>query len=108
MIKFDKIVMVKKMSENIVFENLDELFNRVKPALYSKCKELKREGYNLVSEKDIWNYLVEATWKKRNDLQLVDLVSDILFASNYDINEFVAENLKKIKKGIDKKDESIL
>ena len=96
------------MISNIEFKNLDELYNRVLPALYKKVKELKRNGYNLVNEKDIWNYLVENSWKKRNDLELNDLVNEILYLDNYEINNFVVEKLKRIKSNIDKKDENVL
>jgi len=96
------------MISNIEFKNLDELYNRVLPALYTKVKELKRNGYNLVNEKDIWNYLVENSWKKRNDLELNDLVNEILYLDNYEINNYVVEKLKRIKSNIDKKDENVL
>jgi len=96
------------MISNIEFKNLDELYNRVLPALYTKVKELKRNGYNLVNEKDIWNYLVENSWKKRNDLELNDLVNEILYLDNYEINNYVVEKLKRIKSNIDKKDENNL
>lgn len=63
--------------ETIEFRNLEELYNRVKPALYSKLMELYRLGYKIVNEKDIWNYLVNE-WKNDKDLTLAKMVNDIL------------------------------
>ncbi len=83
---------------NEEFKSLDDLYNRIKPALYSKLKEVRRLGFNMVSENDIWNYLVINNWKKRTNLELFDMISDILYADNYEINDFVMNNLKKHKK----------
>ena len=40
------ILMARKY--NIEFRNVEELYNRIKPALYSKVKELNRLGINYV------------------------------------------------------------
>ncbi len=89
------------MKETIEFKNIDELYKRVKPALFSKCKEIRNAGYNLVNEKDIWNYLVTTSWKKRNDLELSDLVTDILYVDNYALNEYVMSRMKEMKNKVD-------
>ena len=47
------------MNDTVEFKSLRELYERVTPALYSKAKELKNLGFKCVTEKDIWNYLVE-------------------------------------------------
>ncbi len=96
------------MKESIEFKSIDELYNRVKPALYSKSKEIKNAGYKFVTEKDIWNYLVNNSWKKKNDLELNDLVTDILYVDNYAVYEYVVEKMKKMKNNLDNKDESVL
>ena len=83
---------------NEEFKSLDDLDNRVKPALYSKLIEIKRLGFNMVSEHDIWNYLVMNNWKKRTNLELHDIISDILYADNYAINEYVMSYLRRHKK----------
>ena len=85
------------MKETIEFKSLEELYNRVLPALYSKVKEIRRLGYKYVTEKDVWNYLATTEWKKRNDLQLHDLISDILYANNVDINNYALEKMGKLK-----------
>ncbi len=83
---------------NEEFKSLKELYNRVKPALYSKLKEIHNLGFTMISEKDIWNYLVINNWKNRINLELHEIISDILYADNYRIYEYVMEELKKNKK----------
>ena len=85
------------MEEKIEFKSLKELYERVKPALYSKQKEVRRLGLKYVTEKDIWNYLVENVWKSKENLELHELISDILYANNYDLNEYAMRNIKTYK-----------
>ena len=92
------------MDDKIEFRNLKELYDRVKPALYSKYKEMKRLGLSYVTEKDIWNYLAEKKWKDKTNLELHELISDILHTDNYEINDYVLEKLNKIKN----KDSSVI
>lgn len=87
--------------EKIEFKTVEELYKRVSPALYSKLKELKRLGYTLVTEKDIWNYLVDNEWKNRTNLELYDLISDIINADNYKINDYVVSKLSRMKNRLD-------
>ena len=47
---------------DITFSSLEELYNRIKPALRTKKEEMKRNGYIYVKEADIWNYLKEKKW----------------------------------------------
>lgn len=86
-------------------KNLNELYNRIRPALYSKVQELYKLGYKIVNEKDIWDYLLNKEWKKRNDIDLTDIVNDILYLNNYEIYEHV---LNKIKGNKMHKEEEIL
>ncbi len=90
--------------EKIEFKTVEELYKRVSPALYSKLKEIKRLGYTLVTEKDIWNYLVDNEWKNRTNLELYDLISDIMNADNYKINDYVVSKLSRMKNRLDNKD----
>lgn len=85
------------MEDKIEFKSLKELYERVKPALYSKLKELRRLKMNMVSETDIWNYLVENVWKTKENLELHELINDILYADNYDLNEYALSKLKSYK-----------
>lgn len=82
---------------NEEFKSLKELYNRVRPALYSKLKEIKRLGLGIVEEKDIWNYLVDNSWKKKTNLELHEIISDILYVDNYRIYEYAVNELNKYK-----------
>ena len=82
---------------NEEFKSLEELYNRVKPALYSKLKELRRLGFSMINEVDIWNYLVEHNWTNRVNLELHDIISEILNANNLDINDYVMKKINKYK-----------
>lgn len=62
--------------EEIKFNSLNELFNRLYPAFNTKVKELKSDGVN-VSEVELWNYLKNNNWQNSGSLTLYDMVSDI-------------------------------
>ena len=64
------------------FNSLQELYNRLKPALRTKQTEMRRNGYEYIKIEDIWNFFQELKWKKANDLNLCDMVSDILNTNN--------------------------
>lgn len=96
------------MDNPIEFKSAKELYDRVLPALYSKVKELRNLGFKYVTEKDVWNYLVNSTWKTKRNLQLHDLISDILYADNYKVNDYVMEKMKKLKAKDDNVDEEML
>ncbi len=85
------------MEEKIEFKSLKELYERVKPALYSKLKEVRRLGLKYVNETDIWNYLVENVWKSKQNLELHELINDILYANNYDLNEYAMRKVNVYK-----------
>lgn len=83
------------MKEEIEFRSKEELFKRIRPALYSKVKEARRLGYKYVTEKDVWNYLVDNKWKKQEDFELHDMINDILYVDNYSLNEFTLKERSK-------------
>ena len=60
------------------FSSKEELYVRVKPALFAKVSELERIGYNSITSIDIWNYLIQKKWKNGVGLMLSDIVDDIL------------------------------
>lgn len=63
---------------NNEFNTKEELFNRVRPALKIKEKDLKKLGYSNITSLDVWNYLIESKWSKSKNLVLSDIVDDIL------------------------------
>ena len=86
------------MDYKLEFKSKEELYQRVLPALYSKLKEVRKFGFKFVTEKDIWNYLVENEWRKRINLDLHDLINDILYVDNYRLNDYVNQKLERMKR----------
>lgn len=81
---------------DLKFESLKELYDRVLPALRSKVKELKRININYIKEEDIWNILKENNWMMHQTLTLAEMVDDIL---NTDASFFVEKkNLEEEKR----------
>ena len=62
--------------EEVKFNNIKELYERVIPCLELKVKLLKKQNIN-VSKEDIWDYLSNK-WKNCNNLTLFDIVNDIM------------------------------
>lgn len=83
---------------DINFASIEELYKRVYPALKSKVKELKKANINYIKEEDIWNCLVELHWKKDKGLLLSDVVDDILNTENSVIDNYVKNEIKKMKR----------
>ncbi len=83
---------------DINFTSIEELYKRVYPALKSKVKELNKNGINYIKEEDIWNCLVELRWKKDKGLLLSDVVDDILNTENSVIDNYVKNEMKKMKR----------
>ena len=71
---------------DIAFNDINELYKRVFPALKSKVKELNKNKIDYIKEVDIWNYLVESRWKSTKGLVLADIVDDILNTDNKKMN----------------------
>lgn len=68
----------------IKFNNIQELYERVFPALKLRKKELKSQNIEM-GEIDIWNYF-STQWQNCSDLVLSKIVDDILNKEieNYD------------------------
>jgi len=75
--------------EDIRFKSLNELYNRLLPALRSKKKELNSKGYKYIHEEDIWNYLKQTAWKQNIQLTLDKMVDDILNTSNDEFDNYM-------------------
>ena len=80
---------------DIEFNDIKELYERLKPALKTKIVELKRNDLDYIKEDDIWNYLKETKWKKAKDLLLYQMVDDILNLDSALIDEYVKEKIRK-------------
>ena len=79
--------------DDIVFESLEELYKRVKPALSTKKEEMRRSGYTYIKEEDIWNYLKEVKWRSSRDLSLYDMTNDILNTDDEIIDSYLRKKL---------------
>ncbi len=78
----------------IEFNSLEELYERLLPALRSKVADLKRDGYNYLTVDDVWNYLKESKWKNSSNLALHEMVSDIFNSENAVIDDYFKDKLK--------------
>lgn len=74
---------------NYEFNSLEELYNRLKPALEAKRIQMKRNGFNYIRIEDIWNYLKEIKWKKARDLSLYEMVDDVLNIDDIVIDSYI-------------------
>ena len=61
---------------DLEFKNIDELKNRMMPALKIRVKELKKQKYS-GDEDVLWEYFVRI-WQEKKNLTLADLVDDVL------------------------------
>ena len=77
----------------VEFNSLQELYDRIKPALVTKQSDTKRDGYPYITIEDIWNFFKEVKWKKATDLELYDMVSDILNTDNGVIDNYLKQKL---------------
>ncbi len=96
------------MNEDIKFKTLEELYSRLKPALYSKIIELKRKGKDYIKEEDVWNYLMENLWNTRKNLSLSEMTSDILNLEDNLIISYVMNILKKTEREAQVEDDDLL
>lgn len=76
------------------FNSIEELYNRLQPALLTKKEQMRRNGYSYIKKQDIWNYLRDNNWKNSKDLSLYQMVSDILNTDDIYIDSYVKHELK--------------
>lgn len=79
--------------DDVTFASIEELYRRVKPALITRCDELKRIGMNYVAPEDIWNYLKDNVWNNSRNLRLFRMVDDILNVDNMLIDDYLKQKL---------------
>lgn len=85
--------------DDIKFNSLEELYNRLIPAMTTKVNELKRNGVNFITTKDIWDYLKKYKWSKSKDLTLSECVDDILNTNDLEYKKYIKEKMKDILGG---------
>ena len=85
---------------DLEFNSLEELYNRLRPALNVKMSELEANGYGYLKPEDIWNYLKEKKWRGSHDLMLSDMVSDILNSDNALIDDYFKEKINEKNRNV--------
>ena len=80
---------------DIEFDNIKDLYNRLKPALNAKVTELRRNDLDYIKVEHIWNYLKITKWTKATNLLLYQMVDDILNLDNDEIDSYVKEEIRK-------------
>jgi len=75
------------------FTTLEQLYNRLKPALVAKANEMHMQGYRYIKEEDVWNYLKEVKWSNSKNLLLFEMVRDILNVDSIIIEDYVKNKL---------------
>lgn len=79
--------------DDVAFSSIEELYKRVKPALTTKCNELKRNGMDYITVEDIWNYLKDNVWNSSRNLRLFRMVDDILNADNTKLDDYIKSKM---------------
>lgn len=90
------------MNNEIKFKNLEELYERILPALKSKAREIHKKGMNYIHEEDIWNYLKDYKWTTTRSLDLGDMVNDIFTVEEKEVDNYVKNELKNYRRNINK------
>ena len=94
--------------EDIKFTSLQQLYDRLKPALSTRVSELKRLKIPYVKEEDIWNYLKTYKWNNSANLTLIDMVNDVLEVDPYIIDEYIKNSFKRVKRDLIVDDNNLL
>ena len=95
------------MSE-VKFKTLNELYQRVLPALRSKRKELQKNRMDYIKEEDIWNCLKDTKWMQCKTLTLYDMVDDILNTENAKFDIYIKTKLGSMPRTPNGSGDSIL
>ncbi len=85
---------------NTEFTTLEQLYERLKPALRTKMREMRSLGYAYVREEDIWNYLKEVKWTNSKNLLLFEMVRDVLNVDNGSVDSYVRQKLNSRERRI--------
>ncbi len=78
------------------FSSLEELYERLLPAMKSKLRELHHNHMIYINVEDIWKYLRNNKWNPGVNLTLFDMVDDILNTDNNLIDEYVRNTRKNL------------
>ena len=85
--------------ESIKFNTLEELYNKLLPALETRVSELKLNGISYIKKDDIWNYLKKNKWSINMNLTLSKCVDDILNTNEEEFKLYVKNKMRRILGG---------
>ena len=85
--------------ESMRFNSIEELYNKLLPALETRVSELKLNGVSYIKVDDIWEYLKRNKWSKSIDLTLSKCVDDILNTDEAELKKFVRSKMTNILGG---------
>ncbi len=74
---------------DLTFSSVEELYQRLLPALQSKERELHQNHMIYITKEDIWDYFRFCKWNRGIHLTLFDMVDDILNTENNQIDQYV-------------------
>lgn len=74
------------------FKSLEELYKKLIPAFNVRVNDLKRSKINGITREDIWNYLKNNNWIRREHLTLSEMVDDIINVSDKDLMDYKIKN----------------
>ena len=80
-----------KMDE-FKFKSLEELKKKIITAFNVREKKKKRTKINGITREDIWNYLKNNNWIRREHLTLGEMVDDIINVSDKDLMDYKIKN----------------
>lgn len=83
--------------EDVKFNTIEELYDRLKPALSSKIKVLRADKKLYIKEEDVFEYLSKRVWNKTSNLSLDKMVNDILYTDNDLIDDYVQTKIIREK-----------
>lgn len=84
-----------KMDE-LKFKSLEELFKKLIPAFNVRVNDLIRKNIIGITKEDIWNYLKNNNWIRREHLTLGEMVDDIINVSDKDLIDYKIKNNNRL------------
>ena len=77
------------------FTSIQELYQRLLPALKTKTAEIKRLKIFSITESLVFEYCLENFWRSKKDLRLHEMVDDILKVDAIKLIEYLKKEGSK-------------
>ena len=82
--------------DELKFKSLEELFKKLIPAFNVRVNDLIRKNIIGITKEDIWNYLKNNNWIRREHLTLGEMVDDIINVSDKDLIDYKIKNNNRL------------